>query len=66
MTMTLRPDGTAEYRELSPVDAHQLVEGRWVFDESQREFQLLNDKEENVLRANVEELQSDMLSLRRS
>jgi hypothetical protein len=55
MTMTLRP-----------VDAHQLVEGRWAFDESQREFQLLNDKEENVLRATLEDLQNDRIALRRN
>jgi hypothetical protein len=66
MTMTLRPDGTAEYLELSPVNAHQLVEGRWAFDESQREFQLLNDKEENVLRATLEDLQNDRIALRRN
>jgi len=66
MTMTLRSDGSAEYLEMSPIDAHQLVEGRWAFDESQREFQLLNDKEENVLRATLEDLQNDRIALRRN
>ena len=47
------------------MDAHQLVAGSWAFDESQREFQLLNDKEENVLRATLEDLQSDRIALRR-
>ena len=66
MTMTLRANGTAEYLELSPVDDHQLVEGSWVFDESQREFLLLSEREENVLRATLEDLQSDRIALRRN
>ncbi len=64
MTMTLHSDGTAEYLELSPVDAHQTVAGSWRFTEEDSNFQLMNEKEDAILSGTVGELSSDILAIR--
>jgi len=65
MTMTLRADGTATYLELSPVDAHQTVEGSWRYSEADSNFQLLNEKEATILIGSIDQLNATLLLLRR-
>ena len=64
LSMTLRPNGTAEYLMLAPDDAHFNVEGSWIYSDENNNFQLLNEKEDAILAGILEEIEEDVLAIR--
>lgn len=66
MFMDLKSDGSCEYLELSPVDAHQAVEGSWIFDESTDQLSILNQKGSPVFESKIIDISADKISFEQS
>ncbi len=65
MFMDLKADGTCDYLELSPVDAHQTVKGTWLFDDSQLQLSILNEKGGTVFESKIGTLAADRIDFRK-
>lgn len=61
MFMDLKADGTCEYLELSPVDAHQAVKGTWLFDDAQQQLSILNEKGGTVFESKIRTIAADRI-----
>lgn len=61
MFMDLKSDGTCEYLELSPVDAHQAVPGTWIFNEAQMILSILNEKGGTVFESEIKSISADRI-----
>lgn len=62
MFMDLKSDGTCEYLELSPVDAHQSVKGSWIFDQNTEEFSILNHAGKPVFESKITNVEADRIT----
>lgn len=64
MTFDLKANGTCEYLELSPVDAHNMVNGTWTFDEVSQRLMLFAEKGDPAFMMKVERLEENIAELR--
>lgn len=62
MFMDLKSDGSCEYLELSPVDAHQSVKGSWIFDQDTEEFSILNNTGKAVFESKITNVEADRIT----
>lgn len=64
MVFDLKSDGTCEYLELSPVDAHRMVKGTWTFESGTQRLMLFAEKGDPAFMMRVERLEANLAELR--
>jgi len=64
MVFDLKADGTCEYLEASPIDAHMLVPGTWRFELATQRLMIFAEKGEPAFMMRVEKLEENLAELR--
>lgn len=64
MVFDLKSDGSCEYLELSPVDAHTMVPGTWTFEMGTQRLMIFAEKGDPAFMMRVEKLEERFAELR--
>lgn len=64
MVFDLKSDGSCEYLELSPVDAHMMVKGTWSLESGTQRLMIFAEKGDPAFMMKVEKLEEKLAELR--
>lgn len=64
MVFDLKADGSCEYLQLSPVDAHSMEPGTWTFEIGTQRLMIFAEKGDPAFMMRVEKLEAQFAELR--